>query len=354
MTVSTLRCHLLIGAPGSGKTTLAHRLAPLLQGPQGEPGLILSTEVIRAELYGDAAVQGPWDEIRSVMLERLNGAVAAGTPVIIDATHARRSWRLLYTQVLELPQPVEWVGWWLTTKLEQCKAWALLRDRPVPESVIEDFYSSINHRTFKPDRCEGFATIISLNPAAEEGTVVDLTSKLASIDGRIRNALNRQRVKEPYLHRYSRLLDLERLLYLIRLLSSFNGLDLVDPGTAAALLGICNPPPVGDLAQRAAAYLNSWKEVHGGNSDGYGDVAAIRADLQWLEDNHFFSLDWQSDQPIELGDGGPSGDSSLHGGYPALADRNVFRRVFTLLRHILKEPFDSADLTEKTSEDDKL
>ena len=354
MTVSTLRCHLLIGAPGSGKTTLAHRLAPLLQGPQGEPALILSTDVIRAELYGDAAVQGPWDEIRSVMLERLNGAVAAGTPVIIDATHARRSWRLFYTQVLELPQPVEWVGWWLTTKLEQCKAWALLRDRPVPEAVIEDFYSSINHRTFKPDRSEGFATIISLNPAAEEGTVADLTSKLASIDGRIRNALNRQRAKEPYFHRYSRLLDLERLLYLIRLLSSFNGLDLEDPGTAAALLGICNPPPVGDLAQRAAAYLNSWKEVHGGNSDGYGDVAAIRADLQWLEDNHFFSLDWQSDQPIELGDVGPGGDSSLHGGYPALADRNVFRRVFTLLRHILKEPFDSADLTEKTSEDDKL
>ena len=214
MTVSTLRCHLLIGAPGSGKTTLAHRLAPLLQGPQGEPGLILSTDVIRAELYGDAAVQGPWDEIRSVMLERLNGAVAAGTPVIIDATHARRSWRLLYTQVLELPQPVEWVGWWLTTKLEQCKAWALLRDRPVPEAVIDDFYSSINHRTFKPDRSEGFATIISLNPAAEEGTVADLTSKLASIDGRIRNALNRQRAKEPYFHRYSRLLDLERLLYL--------------------------------------------------------------------------------------------------------------------------------------------
>ena len=139
MTVSTLRCHLLIGAPGSGKTTLAHRLAPLLQGPQGEPGLILSTDVIRAELYGDAAVQGPWDEIRSVMLERLNGAVAAGTPVIIDATHARRSWRLLYTQVLEFPRPVEWVGWWLTTKLEQCKAWALLRDRPVPEAVIDDF-----------------------------------------------------------------------------------------------------------------------------------------------------------------------------------------------------------------------
>ena len=146
MTGTPLRCHLLIGPPGSGKTTLAHQLAPLLQGADGGPGLVLSTDVIRAELFGDAGVQGPWDEVRTVLLQRLQTAVTAGRPVIIDATNARRPWRLLYTQQLQLPQPVEWIGWWLTTPLEQCKAWALLRDRPVPESVIEDFYSSINHR----------------------------------------------------------------------------------------------------------------------------------------------------------------------------------------------------------------
>ena len=56
---------------------------------------MLSTDAIRAELFGDASVQGPWDEIRAVMLQRLREAVAAGRPVIIDATHARRPWRLL-------------------------------------------------------------------------------------------------------------------------------------------------------------------------------------------------------------------------------------------------------------------
>ena len=63
-----------------GKTTLAHQLAPLLQGANGEPGLVLSTDAIREELFGDAGVQGPWDEIRALLLHRLNAAVAAGTP----------------------------------------------------------------------------------------------------------------------------------------------------------------------------------------------------------------------------------------------------------------------------------
>ena len=353
MTSNPLRCHLLIGPPGSGKTTMAQRLQPLLHSNEGQPAIVLSTDAIRAELYGDEAVQGPWDEIRAILIERLHASVAAGNPVIIDATHARRPWRLLYTQQLELAQPVEWIGWWLKTDLNTCLEWTKQRKRPVPDAVIKEFHAALNHKQFGPQRAESFATVISLDPVAGETSSASLAKKLTNLDASIRNSINRDQAKRPYLHQYSRLIDLERLFFLLRLLTTFNGLNQEDPATAAGLAAICNPLPEGDLAEQAAVYLSKWIEVHGGNSECYGDPALIRADLEWLTANGFTQLNWNSDNPIYLGEYCKATNESLNSGFPSLADKRVFIRVFTLLRHILKEPFD-APSTDNSTNDNSL
>ncbi|MEB3361451.1 MAG: ATP-binding protein, partial [Synechococcaceae cyanobacterium] len=345
-----LRCHLLIGQPASGKTTVAGLLAPLLRGPNGAEALVLSTDRLRQEVFGDAAVQGPWSDIQALLERRLLEAVALGRPVIVDATHARRAWRLALTQALPLPRPVEWIGWWLHTPLEASLRWNQNRERRVPEAVIREMAAALANPHFGPCRAEGFATICSLVPtfADDPSQLVPLLEReLDALDTRIRAATNRERHLQR--HGYSNLLDLERLLYLIRLLAAYPDLEASDPGTREALEALVSPPPAGPLAERAAVYL---RRLHGAC---YGDGEAIRADLLWLEANGFTSA-LAARGPIQLAALPPTprdnptqatsplprppARGGVHGGLPPMGDGPVFQRVMTLLRHVLQQPFD--------------
>jgi predicted kinase len=325
---SPLRCHLLIGQPASGKTTLAKALAPLLTGPGEPPAQVLSTDAIRAEVFGDAAVQGPWIDIEARLHQRIQEAVAAGIPVIVDATHARRAWRLAITQALPLPAPVQWIGWWLYTDLPTSLAWNASRQRPVPVPVIQEMAAALADPHFGPSRAEGFAAICAVVPTHHDDLVPVLQAELASLDRRIRGATNRERKIQR--HGYSRLLDLERLLYLIKLLSTWPDLAASDPASAEELEAILSPLPQGDLADRAAAFL---ERLHG---PCYADATAIRGDLNWLETNGFCSPA-PVQTPIQLA---PAPPGPVHGGLPPLGDGPVFLRVMTLLRHLLQTPFD--------------
>ncbi len=327
--VSTpLRCHLLIGQPASGKTTLAKALAPLLSGPDEPPALVLSTDLIRAEVFGDAAVQGPWVDIQQRLHQRIQEAVAAGIPVIVDATHARRAWRLALTQALPLPAPVQWIGWWLYTDLPTSLAWNATRQRPVPVPVIQEMAAALADPHFGPSRAEGFAALCAVVPNHHSELTPVLQAELAGLERRIRSASNRERRWQR--HGYSRLLDLERLLHLIRLLSTWPDLAATDPASAEELEAILSPLPEGDLADRAAAFLG---RLHGAC---YADASAIRGDLAWLEANGFCSPA-PVDSPIQLP---PAPPGPLHGGLPPMGDGPVFVRVMTLLRHLLQVPFD--------------
>jgi predicted kinase len=326
-----LRCHLLIGPPASGKTTLARVLAELTGA------VVLSTDLVRHELFGDAAVQGPWRDIEALLHQRIRKSVAAGVPVIVDATHARRPWRLAITQALSLPAPVEWIGWWLYTSLGTCLQWNQTRKRLVPEPVIREMAAALADPVFGPSRAEGFAAVVAVVPTHQRELAPLLRDELARLDHRIRSARNRE--KHFALHGYSRLLDLERLLYLLRLLSTYPELSTADPASRAELEAIVSPLPEGDLAEQAAAYL---RRLHG---ECYGDPASIRSDLAWLATSGFCQGE-PSFAPIQVAPPHPAPATKgpwtggVHGGFPPLGDAPVFQRVFILLRHLLQQPFD--------------
>lgn len=326
-----LRSHLLIGPPASGKSTFAEAMARHL-GRNGEaPAVVLSTDRIREELYGDPLIQGRWPEVEEALHARIRQSVAAGEPFILDATHARRPWRLAITQALALPAQVEWIGWWLKTPLDVCLAWNARRNRQVPEAVIRQFAAALaDSAPFLPERAEGFAALVDLDPSVIDDLDAAVISERDRLDGRITASRNRTAVQER--HGYSKLLDLERLLHLIQLLSRFPGLEARDAATRADLEALCNPLPEGDMADRAAALLARSR------GECYSDRDAIAVDLVWLEAQGFFSPA-RCTAPIEPPAASANQADNL-GGWPQLGDRTVFTRVMTLLRHLLQTPFD--------------
>jgi len=326
-----LRCHLLIGPPASGKSTVARHLAALLSGPEAPPPCYISSRDIRAEIFGDRGVFGPWDDIAAVMHQRIQEAVRSGAPVIVEATFSRRSWRLAITQKLELPVPVEWIGWWLSTPRELCQQWNQRRDHSVPEQVIDNHVSLLAQAAFSPSRSEGFAAVVCVEPHHHEQLEPHLRVVLGTLERRISAARNRDARLIP--HGYSRLLECERLLHLIQLLSRQPELTATNTQTS--------PEESAGLAERAAALL---ARTHG---PCYADVNAIAADLDWLRQQGFTTA-WRVNS--EQGETGPmvavepppwpATQPLSTGGWSALGDREAFCRALTLLRHILHHPFD--------------
>lgn len=380
MVTPMLRCHLLIGAPASGKTTLAAVLAELVGGQ------VLSTDGIRAELYGDAAIQGAWPDVEARYHARIRAAVAEGIPIILDATHGQRPWRLAITQALPLPAPLQWIGWWLTTPLEQCLIWNQERDRQVDTSVIERIHGYLPSATYVPDpsflrklnadpsqrseklakqarvfldkqsrtfREEGFAYLAALNPASISDLSSYCSRVLGEMDRNIKAACNRRQGMK--LHRYSRLLDLERLLYLIRLLLEFPGLEFYDHtqdppvecwGDVAQLrqsFRFQRDAPLPEPGEATFAVRAAFALAHR-HGPCFGEVDAIERDLDWLW-NQGFTAAFTDSRVVDPGAAAAQVREAMDAGagFPQAADRPIFQRQLGLLRYLIQNPFDAPD-----------
>lgn len=146
--------HFLIGPPGAGKSTFAKHLIQLYPTAQ-----IVSTDAIRARLFGDESIQGNWPLVERNVLSQMREISAAGRPVIYDATNAKLEWRLSILKQIANDN-MQWIGWYLTTPLPLCQTWNHQRSRQVPEIVIEESFQSLQRNP--PSVAEGFVAVISV------------------------------------------------------------------------------------------------------------------------------------------------------------------------------------------------
>jgi predicted kinase len=328
----------MIGAASSGRTTAARFVADAIQRRDGLVPVYISSSEIRWELYGSRRVDSPWAAIEARIRERLWAALQAGQPVVLDATYTRRQYRLAITQALDLPIPVQWVGWWLDTPTHLCLQWNRERQHPIAESVIKEHCAQLLQATGAPQRREGFAAVVRLETRHWSNLGAFIASEYGRLEARIQAGALRE--GSYALHGYSRLLDLERLLYLIALQSRYPQLTATGAARDPELLQLLSPLPAGGSAQLAAALLET---LHG---RCYGDPLAVAADLEWLDQQGFSSrwgqrcADGSAPLPPVQPPPWPCGLPRPLGGLPALAERQRFSRTFSLLRHLIHHPGD--------------
>ena len=132
----------MCGVSGSGKSTIAKDLAKRYDG------LIVSTDRIREELFGDANVQRQNGRVFELAFERLKEGLETNHCVIFDATNLTKKDR---AKVLEVVNGVEHKGFnrvcWVNSTLENAVARNQGRERKVPTEIIERQFNRFEEPT---------------------------------------------------------------------------------------------------------------------------------------------------------------------------------------------------------------
>lgn len=153
---------LLIGLPGSGKSTLAKQL--VTEYPWMH---LISSDAIRGQLFGNAAIQGSWLLIWREIQRQLQLAHTTGKTAIYDATNAQRRHRREAIADIRNLGFTHITGIWIDTPVWLCLARNRQRLRQVPEDVILRMHRQL--RDAPPDLEEGLDQLIRYSQLRQYG-----------------------------------------------------------------------------------------------------------------------------------------------------------------------------------------
>ena len=144
------RFYVLVGLPGSGKTTYARRMPNAIRVSLDDIRLMMSGRTYD-ERYEPAVAAAGNAALRAV----LAGARDWGMDVVFDATNVSRAWRARSLEAAA-GQDVVPVAILFRCPLEVALERNRRRRFPVPDEVIRRFHASLE----EPTREEGFAEVL--------------------------------------------------------------------------------------------------------------------------------------------------------------------------------------------------
>lgn len=140
---------MMVGLPASGKSTFAKTIIYENSKP-----IIHSSDKLREELYGNAAIQGDNNKLFAELHKRIKRDLLQGKSVVYDATNIKKRTRIMFLRDISNIQCYK-ICYVMATEYDACIYNNQHRERKVPEDVIHRMFENFN----PPHESEGFDQI---------------------------------------------------------------------------------------------------------------------------------------------------------------------------------------------------
>ena len=145
---------MLIGAPASGKSTAAEKLAAEYNA------VILSTDKLRAEINGVEHIQKNWPKIEELLYWHIRTAIIKDQNIILDSTHYKKEYRAKIIKNFARYSDIS--AYYFNYPFSVIYKRNRERARVVPFKVLTAMYKEL--RTAPPLLSEGFKSIKKCMP----------------------------------------------------------------------------------------------------------------------------------------------------------------------------------------------